>query len=74
MAKPVQITVGLRRLYKHPFEDFENFSIEAAVTMELNPGEAPEDAAKIAFPILRKQMIETYREFKPRRNPPKESK
>lgn len=69
MAKVTHITIGLRRLYKHPFEDFENFTIEGGLTVEVEPGETPEEAARKSFPILREQMIATYKEFRPR--PPK---
>lgn len=69
MAKITHITVGLRRLYKHPFIDFENFTIEGSLTLELEPDETPAEAARKSFPTLREQMLETYKEFKPKRKP-----
>lgn len=69
MAVVKEFTIGLRRLYKHPFEDFENFTIEAAITVTLDPGESMMEAMEKSFPILRAQMIETYKEFKPKRKP-----
>lgn len=71
MGRIKEVTVGLRRLYKHPFEDFENFTIEGAITSEVDEGEEPLDVARKSFPVLRKQMIETFHEFKPKRNPKK---
>lgn len=71
MPKITHVTVGLRRLYKHPFIDFENFTIEGSITTELGPGDTPADAAKKSFPVLREQMIATFHEFKPKK---KESK
>ena len=73
MAVVKSCTIGLRRLYKHPFADFENFTIEGALTIELEPDESMADALKKSFPILRAQMIETYKEFKPRRSDGKPS-
>lgn len=67
MAKVTHVTVGLRRLYRHPWIDFENFTIEGSVTVEVEPGETPADAAAKSFPILREQMIETYKQFKPKK-------
>lgn len=71
MPKITHVTVGLRRLYKHPFIDFENFTIEGSITTELEPGDTPADAVKKSFPVLREQMIATYQEFRPKK---KESK
>lgn len=51
--------------------DFESFRIDGAVTVDLDEGETPADARAKAFPVLREQMIATYKEFKPKR---KESK
>jgi hypothetical protein len=72
MAKVTSVTVGLRRLYKHPFEDFENFTIEGSITSEVEPGETPAEAAAKSFPILREQMIATFKEFRPK--PPAKEK
>lgn len=69
MAKVKEFTVGLRRLYKHPFEDFENFTIEGSLTVTLDEGEDMLTALQKSFPILRAQMRETYHEFKPVRKP-----
>lgn len=67
MPKITQITVGMRRLYRHPWIDFENFSIEGSVTATVEEGETPAEAAAKSFPILREQMIETYKQFKPKK-------
>lgn len=66
MAKVTSVTVGFRRLYKHPFEDFENFTVEGSVTVEVGPDETPAEAAAKSFPILREQLRETFKEFRPR--------
>lgn len=68
MAKIARITVGMARKYQGPVQ-FESFQIEGSVTVELEGDETPEDARRKAFPVLREQMRETYREFKPK--PPK---
>ena len=67
MPKITHVTVGLRRLYKHPWIEFENFTIEGSLTLELEPDDTPADAVAKSFPILRAQMLATYKEFKPRR-------
>lgn len=72
--KVTHVTVGMRRLYKHPWIDFENWTIEGSVTVEVEPGETPAEAAQKSFPILREQMIETYKTFKPVLPKKKESK
>lgn len=72
MAKITHVTVGLRRLYKHPWIDFENFTIEGSITTELEPGDTPADAVAKSFPVLREQMIATFKEFRPKKG--KESK
>lgn len=69
MAKITHVHIGLRRLYQHPYISFENFTIESGMTIELEPGDTPVEAAKKSFPILREQMIDLYKEFKPK--PPK---
>lgn len=66
MAKVTHITIGARRLYQHPRIAFENFAIEGGLTVELEPGETPIEAAQKSFPILREQMIATYKAFKPK--------
>jgi hypothetical protein len=68
-VKVRSITVGLTRKYQGPVQ-FESFQIEGSVTVDLEEGEEPVDAAQKSFPILREQMRQTYREFKP----PKPSK
>lgn len=73
MPKVRSVTVGLRRLYKHPWIDFENFTIEGSITVDLEDGETPIEAVAKSFPILREQMIATYKEFRPKK-PVKESK
>jgi hypothetical protein len=70
MPKITHITVGLRRLYRHPFIDFENFTIEGSITVELEEGDTPAAAMQKSFPVLRQQMIDTYKEFKPKRKEP----
>lgn len=69
MAKVTHIQIGMRRLYQHPWIAFENFTIEGGLTVELEPGETPAEAAEKSFPILREQMIETYKQFKPKKPP-----
>lgn len=66
MPKVTHITIGARRLYQHPHIAFENFTIEGGLTVELEPGETPIEAAQKSFPILREQMIATYKAFKPK--------
>lgn len=67
MAKVRSITIGLGRKYKHPFETYENFDIEASVTLDLEPDEAVADAVAKAHAELRPIMIATFKEFKPKR-------
>lgn len=67
MAKITHVTVGLRRLYRHPWIDFENFTIEGSLTVELEGDDTPADAVRKSFPVLREQMIATYKEFRPKR-------
>lgn len=74
MPKITHVTVGLRRLYKHPFEDFENFTIEGSITTELEPGDDAVDVAKKSFPVLREQMLATFKEFRPKPPVKKESR
>ena len=72
MAKITHITIGMRRRYKHPFYDYESFEIEGGLTVEVEPGETVAEAREKSFPILREQMIATYKEFKPvRKEQPK---
>ena len=66
MPKITHITVGMTRKYQHPFIGFESFQIEGSVTAELEDGETPAEAAQKSFPILREQMIATYKAFKPK--------
>lgn len=66
MPKVRSITIGFARLYQHPHIAFENFRIEGSVTVDLDPDETPAEAAEKSFPILREQMIATYKQFKPR--------
>ena len=69
MAKIRSIKVGMGRTYN--MGDYESFRIDGSVEVELDFDDTPEEARAMAFPILREQMRETYREFKPVR---KESK
>lgn len=66
------ITVGMGRTYRGPIE-YESFRIEGSVTVDVADDETPIEAAQAAFPVLREQMRQTYREFKPK-VPDKESK
>lgn len=66
MARVRSITIGFARLYQHPHIAFENFRIEGQVTVDLEDGETPAEAAEKSFPILREQMIATYKQFKPK--------
>lgn len=66
MAKITHVTVGMTRKYQHPHIAFENFQIEGSVTAELEEGETPAEAAAKSFPVLREQMIATYKAFKPK--------
>jgi hypothetical protein len=62
---PRRITVGMGRTYN--MGNFESFRIDGAITADLDPGESPLDAAKAIHPLLREQMKETFKEFKPKR-------
>lgn len=66
MPRVRSITVGMSRTYQHPHIAYENFRIEGQVTVDLEPGETPAEAAEKSFPILREQMIATYKQFKPK--------
>lgn len=66
MAKVKSFRIGFRRLYQHPRIAFENFTIEGALEVELEPDESMAEALEKSFPILRAQMIETYKQFKPK--------
>lgn len=68
MPKVREITIGMKRRYKHPYETYESFEIEGSLTVEIDEGETPAEAAKKSFPILREQMIATYKEFRPRKD------
>lgn len=61
---PRRIIVGLGRTYN--IGNYESFRIEGAVEADLDPGETPLEAAKKIHPILRDQMKETFKEFKPK--------
>ena len=63
------ITVGMTRKYQGPVQ-FESFQIEGSVTVDLEPGETEIEAAQKSFPILREQLRQTYREFKPAKPTP----
>lgn len=67
MAKVTHVTVGMKRRYKHPYETYESYEIEGSITAEVEEGETPAEAVRKSFPILREQMIATYREFRPKR-------
>lgn len=67
MPKVTHITIGMKRRYKHPFESYESFEIEGSITVQLEEGDTPESAREKSFPILREQMIATFKEFRPRR-------
>lgn len=60
------VTVGMGRTYN--MGNYESFRIDGSVTVDLDPGETPEDAARAAMPVLREQMKATYKEFKPKRD------
>lgn len=62
--KPKSITIGFTRKYTGPVL-YENFQIEGAITVDLEEGETPTEAAEKSFPLLREQLRLTYREFKP---------
>lgn len=66
MPRVTHITVGMTRKYQHPYIGYESFQIEGSVTVELEDGETPEEAREKSFPILREQMIATYKQFKPK--------
>lgn len=65
MAKVRSITIGFARKYQHPRITYESYQIEGSVTVDLEEGETPAEAAEKSFPILREQMIATYKKFKP---------
>jgi hypothetical protein len=56
----------MARTYQHPHIAYENFRIEGQVTVDLEDDETPAEAAEKSFPILREQMIATYKQFKPK--------
>jgi hypothetical protein len=66
VSKVRTITIGMTRKYQHPHIAYESFQIEGSVTVDLEDGETPAEAAEKSFPILREQMIATYKQFKPR--------
>lgn len=66
MARIKEITVGMTRKYQHPHIAYESFQIEGSVTVELEEGDTPESAREKSFPVLREQMIATYKQFKPK--------
>lgn len=66
MPKIKEITVGMTRKYQHPHIAYESFQIEGSVTVELEEGDTPESAREKSFPVLREQMIATYKQFKPK--------
>lgn len=66
MPKITHITVGMARKYQHPHIAYESYQIEGSVTVELEEGDTPASAAEKSFPILREQMIATYKAFKPK--------
>lgn len=59
------ITVGTGRTYNTG--NYESFRIDGSVTVDLDPEETPAEAAEKSFPILREQMIATYKQFKPKK-------
>jgi hypothetical protein len=61
------ITIGVTRKYQHPYIPYENFQIEGSVTVDLDDDETPAEAAEKSFPILREQMIASYKQFKPKK-------
>lgn len=65
-----QITVGFGRTYRGPVE-YESFRIEGSLTVDLEPGETEIEAVQKSFPVLREQLRQTYREFKPPKPEPK---
>lgn len=67
MPKITHITIGMQRKYQHPYITYESFQIEGSVTVELEDGETPAEAAEKSFPTLRAQMIATYKEFRPKK-------
>ena len=66
MPKVRSISIGFARRYQHPHIAYESFQIEGALTVDLEEGETPAEAAEKSFPILREQMIATYKQFKPK--------
>ena len=69
MSKVRQITIGMARKYQHPYITYESFQIEGSIVVDLEDGETPAEAAAKSFPILREQMIATYKEFRPKKPP-----
>jgi hypothetical protein len=69
LVKIRSITVAMGRTYN--MGNYEAFRIDGAVTVDLDEDETPAEARAAAFPILREQMRETYKEFKPKRETPK---
>lgn len=67
MGRITSVTIGMQRKYQHPYVGFESFQIEGSVTAEVDEGEDPIEVARKSFPVLRAQMIETYKQFKPKR-------
>lgn len=67
VAKLRTITIGVARKYQHPYVTYESFQIEGSVTVDLEEGETPAEAAEKSFPILREQMIATYKQFRPKK-------
>lgn len=63
------VTIGMGRTYN--MGDYESYRIDGNITVDLDEGETPADARKLAFPLLREQMLATYKEFKPPRRTPK---
>lgn len=66
MPKITHITIGMARKYQHPHIAYESFQIEGSVTVELEEGDTPASAAEKSFPVLRQQMIASYKAFKPK--------
>lgn len=67
MGKVTHVTIGLQRKYMHPYITYESFQIEGSITVELEEGETPAEAVQKSFPILREQMIATFKEFRPKK-------
>lgn len=67
MPKVRSITIGLARKYQHPYVTYESFQIEGSITVDLEDGDTPAEAVTKSFPILREQMIATFKEFRPKK-------